>query len=143
MQSQFRSWTVALACSALVLIVAPQSIAQTLSNGTAQQAMTKQQALMTDGSQKVMDASKKMQHAVQILNEKGDYAKARQLLAEANKTMTQGAKLIAYAERIDAALLQDVRRTEEAGRQMMKERQAPARWNADDSERRTSLVQGS
>jgi HD superfamily phosphodiesterase len=129
MQPQFKTWTVALACSALVLIVTPHSIAQTSSKGTTQQEMAKQKTLMSDGSQKVMDASKKMREAMRILDTKRDYAKAKQLLTEADKTMAEGQKLIAEAENIDVTLLQDLRRNEDA------RRQTHTKWNADGDER--------
>jgi hypothetical protein len=120
MRAQSRVWTVALICSALMFITAPRSIAQTSSQSTMQQEMTKQETLMSDGSQKVVDASKKMQEAMKILETGKDYAKARQLMTEADKTMKQGQELIASAEKIDATMLQELRRGEEAGREMMK-----------------------
>jgi hypothetical protein len=119
MEAQFKAWTVALACSALVLIVTPASIAQATSKGTMQEEITKQQNLMSEGSQKVTDASKTLQEAMRILETKQDYAKARQMITEADKTMADGEKLLTDAQRIDASLLQEIRKTGEAGRKMM------------------------
>ncbi len=120
MDAHSRAWAMAVACSALVLIIASVSIAQTSSRGAMQQEMTKQKSLMSDGSRKIMDASKKMQEAMSILETKKDYSKASQLIIEAYRTMVEGEKLTAYAERIDTALLQDLRQAEEAGRPMIK-----------------------
>jgi hypothetical protein len=119
MEAQFKSWAVALACSTLVLMVTPAAIAQASSKGTMQEEMTNQQNLMSEGSQKVTDASKKLQEAMRNLETKQDYAKARQMITEAGKTMMDGEKLLAHAQRIDARLLQDIKRTGEAGRKMM------------------------
>jgi hypothetical protein len=119
MEGQFKAWTTALACSALVLIVTPAAIAQTSSKGNMQEEITKQQNLMSEGSQKVMDASKKFQEAMRILETRQDYAKARQMITEADKTVADGEKLLTEAQRIDASLLQDIRRTGETGRKLM------------------------
>ncbi|MGO9119593.1 MAG: hypothetical protein ACLQPD_18535 [Desulfomonilaceae bacterium] len=54
-----------------------------------------------------------------LLDAKQDYAKARQMITEADKTMAVGEKELSEAQRVDVKLLQDIRRSEEAGRKMM------------------------
>jgi len=120
MPVQFKAWTVALACSAVVLMVAPQAIAQTSPKGTMQQQITKRQALMSEGSQKIMDASKKLREAMKIMQEQKGYPRARQMMTHADKTMLQGERLLNGASKIDAMLLQDTRTSLEAERKMMK-----------------------
>ena len=106
--AQFKTWTVALACSALVLILAPHSIAQTSSKGSMQQEVTKQQALMSDGSQKVLGASRKCQEAMRILEPKRDHTKAGQMTTEANKRMADGEKQLIEVQKLDALLLEEI-----------------------------------
>jgi hypothetical protein len=120
MQAKFNAWTVALACSALVLIVTLPINAQASSKVTLQEELTKQQNLLSDGSQKLTDAAKDFQEAMSILQTKRDYAKARQMMTQADKTLADGEKLLSNAQRIDAKLLQEIKRTGEAGRKMMK-----------------------
>ena len=93
MQAQSRAWTVALACSALWLLVAANhSFARTSANSPRHHKITRQKFSMPDGSQKLM----------------------------ADKTVFERRILFAHAERLDAILVQDLRRAEEAARQMMK-----------------------
>lgn len=119
MQAEFKLWMAGLACSALVLIVTPPAIAQTSSKGTLQEELSKQQSLISEGSHKVTNASNKLQEAMRIMDTKGDYTKAKQMITEADKTMADGVKQLSDAQKLQAGLLQDMRRTASADRKMM------------------------
>jgi hypothetical protein len=119
MQAQFKAWVVALGCSALVIIVPARSIAQTSPKDPMQQEVMRQQTLMFDGSQKVMDASMKMQGAMKLLEIDRDHSKSKQIIAEAERTMADGEKMIADARKTEVKLTEDLTRTGSAGRRIM------------------------
>lgn len=76
MRTQIKIWTVGLTSSALVQIVTPPTTAQASSKGTLREQTTKQRNPITEGSQKVADASKKLQEAMRIIATKHHYARA-------------------------------------------------------------------
>ncbi len=109
----------ALACGALAIILTHPAIAQTSSKGALQEQLTKEQELTTDGSQKLMDASKKFDEAMRILDSNQDYAKAKQMITEAAWIVAAGDKELSEAQRLDVKLLQDIRKSEQAGQKMV------------------------
>ncbi len=109
----------ALACGALAIILTHPTIAQASSKGALQEQLTKEQELTTDGSQKLMDASKKFDEAMNLLDTKQDYAKAIKTVTEADWTMAAGEKELSEAQKLDDKLLQEIRKSEQSGQKMV------------------------
>ncbi|MGB6068844.1 MAG: hypothetical protein WBG50_28880 [Desulfomonilaceae bacterium] len=119
MRTQFRIWTAGLACTAVLLTVTPFAVAQAPAKGALQEEFTRQQNLAFEGSQKIADASNKLQDAMRTVRAEHDYSKTRQMISEADKTMADGIKQLSDAQKLQTKLLQDIRRTGEAGGIMM------------------------
>ncbi len=115
-QALLRTWIVVLTCSALVTIYAPHSVAQPLSKGSGLQAMTIQQAVVSDGPQNMLGALKRFQEAACFLKTQHDCAKAGQMAIEARKEMAN--KVVALQNLADM-LPEEITRSAGAGRKIM------------------------
>lgn len=119
MQAQFKPWTVVFTCIAVMSIVAAHSLGRASSESSRKQELEKQQALTTDMSEKLLEASGRLRQGMLILTTNHDYAKDKEIKEESANTSHEGQKALARGYGIEFMLLEDIMITGEPFRRTM------------------------